>query len=125
MRGNLRYRNGVRAFRSHESHTGNDTLTSADAGMLHDNRAATGTVVLTLDAATGTKVALDFRVAAAFALRLLPAGVEKIRYRGTLGGAGKYIGSSIPGAMLRLVDHETGIWEAKLVKGNKDWVAET
>jgi hypothetical protein len=100
------------------------TLTTDDSGSLVCNTGATGTVVISLPAAT---VGLEFRahVRAAFALRLDPT-VSQVIGNPTAGsadgGAGKYIGSSTVGASIHLVCLATGRWDVQAVKGT--WTLE-
>lgn len=102
--------------------TANHTMTTAENGTLFHNTGATGTVVITLPAAT---VGLEVRahVRAAFALRLDPNGSEIIgnATAGSADGtAGQYIGSSTVGASIHLICMTAGRWEVQSVKGT--WV---
>jgi hypothetical protein len=104
--------------------TANHTLTLPENGSLVTNAGASGTVVLTLPAAT---VGLEYRghVRAAFALRFDPNGSEVIgnpTAGSADGGAGKYIGSSTVGAAIHLVCSTAGRWEVQSVKGT--WTLE-
>ena len=104
--------------------TANYTATEAESGSLYENTGATGTVVISLPAAT---VGLEYRahVCAAFALRLDPNGSQIIgnpTAGSADGGGGRYISSSTVGAAIHLVCMATGRWEVQAVKGT--WALE-
>ena len=102
--------------------TADHTATTAENGTLFHNTGASGTVVISLPAAT---VGLRYRghVRAAFALRFDPNGSEIIA-NATAGSAdgtaGQYTGSSTVGASIELVCLTAGRWEVQSVKGT--WV---
>lgn len=105
--------------------TASHTVLTSEVGTIFTNEGATGTVVLSLPAAT---VGLHYRaiVRAAFALRFDPQSGEVISHTtaGTAdGGAGKYTGSSTLGADIELVCVTAGRWEANANKGT--WTLET
>ena len=95
------------AVRYQVSRTSDLTLTATDHnGILFNNEGASGTVVLTLPAAT---VGLNYRAVrtASHALRLDPNGSEVIRG----GGAGKYLELDTDGDSVELECCVAGEWE--------------
>jgi len=94
-----------------EHHTASDTLTTAENGTLHTNVGATGTITLTLPAAT---LGLNFRfyVGAAYELRIDPNGTElmSLPATGVPGAAGKYLVADLAGESLHLVCAVAGQW---------------
>lgn len=106
-----------------EAHTADDTLTAAESGTIHTTVGATGTVVLTLPvAAVGME--FEFRVGAAFELRIDPNGTDKISLpsTGVPGAAGKYLSADANGETVRLVCTKANEWSVFGYTGT--WTAE-
>ncbi len=106
--------------------TADYTLLTADSGSLITNTGATGTVVISLPAAT---VGLHYRFQnrAAQALRIDPNGSEVIAnntVNSADGGAGKYIGTATTavGASIHLVCLAAGRWDIFSSRGT--WTLE-
>lgn len=98
-------------FRKVYVHTASATLTREGLGF-HTNRGATGTVTLTLPAASKWKGQVArFHRLAAFAVRIDPAGSEQfVNTNGALSTAGKYKELGDDGAWLELVSDGTNIF---------------
>lgn len=106
-----------------EAHVADDTLTTGENGTCHTNTAATGTVVLTLPAAT-VGLHYYFAVGAAFALRIDPAGSETISLpsSGVPGAAGKYLEADLAGETVHLACCVAGNWNVMGYTGT--WAAQ-
>lgn len=106
-----------------EAHTANDTLTAAESGTTHTNTGATGTITLTLPAAT-VGLRYTFAVGAAQELRIDPNGTETISLpsTGVAGAAGKYLVADAVGENVELACFVAGTWGVKSYTGT--WTAE-
>jgi formate-dependent phosphoribosylglycinamide formyltransferase (GAR transformylase) len=106
-----------------EAHTADDTLTVAENGTCHTNTGASGTVVLTLPAAT-VGLRFVFGVGAAQALRIDPAGSETISLpsSGVPGAAGKYLEADAVGETVDLACLVAGNWSVLGFTGT--WTAQ-
>lgn len=106
-----------------EAHTADDTLTVAESGSTHTTYGASGTVVLTLPAAT---VGLEywFVVGAAQELRIDPNGTQTISLpsTGVAGAAGKYLTANAAGESVHLRCVSAGTWAVFGFTGT--WTAE-
>jgi hypothetical protein len=112
-----------RAPRSVEHHTANDTLTTAECGTVHTNKGASGTITLSLPAAT-VGLQFYFYVGAAQQLRIDPNGSETISLpsSGVAGATGKYLVADAIGETVHLMCCETGSWAVYGFTGT--WTAE-
>lgn len=104
-----------------EAHTSDDPLTQAESGSVHTNRAATGTVTLTLPASAQAGTKFTFAVQAAQALRVEPGAATIRDDSGQT--AGKYKSASAIGACLSLVADSNGDWVT--IAKNGTWTEET
>lgn len=106
-----------------EAHTADDTLTTAESGTTHTNTGASGTITLTLPAAT---LGLNYtaHVGAAQQLRLDPNGSETIGLpsTGVQGAAGKYLVADAVGEWVKLKCVIAGTWTPEGYAGT--WTAE-
>ena len=94
--------------RTIEEHISDDTLTIAESGSVHSNRAATSTVTLTLPASAPAGTVFSFSVQAAQELRIDP-GTATIRDNSGQ-TAGKYKSANAIGAALSLIADANGDW---------------
>jgi hypothetical protein len=94
-----------------EHHTAADTLTANENGTIHTNKGATGTIALTLPAATAG-LHFYFYVGAAFALQIEPASGETISLpsTGVAEAANDYISADAVGETVHLMCCEDGTW---------------
>lgn len=94
-----------------EDHTASDTLTTTENGTIHTTVGATGTVVLTLPAAT-PGLHYYFYVGAAFALQIEPASGETISLpsTGVPESADDYISADAVGESVHLMCCKAGTW---------------
>lgn len=106
-----------------EAHTADDTLTPNESGSVHSTVGASGTVVLTLPAAT-VGMEFFFYVGAAQELRIDPDGSELISLpsTGVPGAAGKYLTADLAGETVHLVCAVAGSWSVMGFTGT--WAAE-
>lgn len=95
-----------------EAHTGDDTLTAAESGSMHTNEGASGAVILTLPAATGSGVWFDFVVLATQTLTLEPNDADDVIYLNasiTTANTGTLSVGTI-GRAVRIVDAGSNKW---------------
>ncbi len=108
---------------SSEDHTANDTLvdgTSDVRDKVHTNVGATGTVVITMDAATvGNR--MRYAVYESETLRVDPDGTDHIL--GATDTAGDYLECSTPGGALSLYCIKAGYWHVDSMR--ETWTEET
>ena len=103
-----------------EAHTGDDTLTVAESGSVHNNLGASGVVTLTLPASASAGTVFSFAVQAAQQLRVDP-GSKAIRDDSGQ-TADKYKYASAIGACITLIADSNGNW-ATIAK-NGTWTEE-
>ncbi|UCC98684.1 MAG: hypothetical protein JSW66_02070 [Phycisphaerales bacterium] len=103
-----------------EEHTSNDTLTVAESGSVHSNRAATSMVTLILPTSAPAGTVFSFSVQAAQELRIDP-GTATIRDDSGQ-TADKYKSANAVGAALSLIADANGDW-ATIAK-NGTWTEE-
>lgn len=103
--------------------TADTTLTAVQSGAIISNKAAAGTVVVTLPPALPGNNFTAI-VEAAQALRLDPDGTETIALpsTGVQGAAGKYLWADAVGEQVRLVCITAGTWSVQHYAGT--WTAE-
>jgi len=109
---------GIR--RTIESHTGDDTLTTAESGSVHSNLGASGTVTLTLPSSADAGTVFSFAVQAAFELRVDPGAATIRDDSGQT--ADKYKTANAIGECLTLIADANGDW-ATIAK-NGTWTEE-
>lgn len=114
---------GVADTKVVEAHTAADTLTSAEYGSVHTTVGASGTVVLTVPAAT-VGMHYYFYVGAAQELRIEPNGSETISLpsTGVPGAGGKYLTANAAGESVHIVCAVAGSWSVMGYTGT--WTAE-
>lgn len=91
-----------------EAHTLDDCLELHEGGSYHTNRGATGTITLTLPAATRSGVIFHFACQEALTLRIEPGSAAIRDDSGQT--AGKYKYANAIGACLSLVSDANGDW---------------
>lgn len=112
-----------RALLDVEAHTANDTLTTTESGTWHTNTGASGTITITLPAAT-VGLRYSFAVGAAQQLRIDPNGTETISLpsTGVPGAAGKYLVADAVGENVQLACLIAGNWSVLGYTGS--WTSE-
>lgn len=96
-----------------EVFTSSDTLTTAEAGKVCLNTGASGTVALTLPAATGSRICFTAMVAAAQTFGFGAAGSDTIQYNASVSSGGGSLTTNVVGRVVTIVDYAAGKWMAK------------
>jgi hypothetical protein len=99
-----------------EAFTGNDTLTVGETGKLCTNKGATGTVVLTLPAASTAGKVFTFYTLNSYALHIIPNG-GTITISSGVGGAGKYCGLTAAYSRVTLTSDGSTNWNYSNQRG--------
>jgi hypothetical protein len=112
-----------RGLLSVEAHTTNDTLTVSETGTWHTNTGASGTITITLPAAT-VGLRYGFACNAVQELRIDPNGTETISLpsTGVAGAAGKYLTANAVGENVEIACLIAGTWGVLNYIGT--WAAE-
>ena len=92
-----------------EAHTASDTLKENEAGSVHTNLGATGTITLTLPSSPAKGIFFHFAVQAAKELRIDPGAATIRDDSGQT--ADKYKTCSTIGECITLIADENGDWE--------------